>query len=94
MFGPDRDGEPGITPVPGSMPPQITDWMTESAAIHSKSRGWLPAVVVRIATEDGAGLVGSIKVGPELLEIIEGMATAIVRGAEDVHQAIKDGTLK
>ena len=87
IFGPGHDREPGITPVPGQLPPQVIEWMTESAAMHSRSRGWLPCVVVRIATMDGSGLVGSIECGPELDEIIEGMIIARDRARLDVEAA-------
>jgi len=94
IFGPDHDREPGITPVPGQLPPQIVECMVESAALHSRSRGWLPAVVIRIATADGAGLAGSIEAGPEILEIARHIVEAHERAQLDVRRAIADGTLR
>ena len=62
----------------------LTDFMVESAAMHSKSCGWLPAVVFRVATEDGAGLVFTMEVGPQLMEILNNISTAGTRAYEDV----------
>lgn len=93
VFGPNQRGPAGITPVPGQMPPQTTDWMVESGAMHSKSRGWLPAVVIRIATEDGAGIVCCTEVGPNLDEIIANMREASRVARRDVAVAIRKGQL-
>lgn len=87
VFGPGHDREPGITPVPGSTPPFVIEWMSESAAVHSRSKGWLPAVVVRIATMDGSGLVGTLVVDEKLDEIIEGLTIARDRARLDVKAA-------
>lgn len=94
VFGPGHDREPGITPVPGQMPPQFIEFMVESAAMHSRSRGWLPAVIIRTATMDGSGLVGSIEVGPELDEIIESLMIAKERAKLDVEVGIAKGHLR
>ena len=87
IFGPGYDREPGITPVPGQLPPPLIEWMSESAAMHSRSRGWLPCVVIRVATMDGSGLVGSIECGDELDEIIGGLIMARDRARLDVKAA-------
>lgn len=93
VFGPDRDESPGITPKPGQLPPQFTDFMVESCAMHSRSRGWLPAVTIRNATMDGSGIVGCMEVGPALFEIIESLQVAAVRARLDVDTGIADGVL-
>jgi hypothetical protein len=93
IFGPDRDDAPGITPQVGKLPPQFTDMMVESAAIHSRSQGWLPCVVIRLATEDGAGLVGTVVVGRELAEFSHSLSMAAARAVEDVKVGLQDGTL-
>lgn len=79
--------------MPGQLPPQFTAFMVESAAMHSRSRGWLPAVTIRIATIDGAGIVGCMEAGPELLEIANNIITAHARAHLDVQAGIDDGTL-
>lgn len=91
VFDGDRDDEPGLTPRPGKLPPQLVEVQVESAAMRSRSRGWLPAVVFRIATDDGAGLVGTIEVGDRLVEIHESIAVAMERAVEDVRAARKRG---
>jgi len=91
IFGDNRNEPPGVRLVPGQPPPHVTDWMTESAVMHSKSRGWLPCVVLRVATEDGAGLVATIEVSPQLVEIIDGMRIAMERATEDLKAAQRDG---
>jgi hypothetical protein len=91
IFGPDRDEAPGVTPQPGRLPAQFVEFMVESAAMHSKSRGWLPAVVVRSATDDGAGLVGSMEVDDRYWEWVESLITAGERAVEDVAAVLRDG---
>ena len=84
IFGPGHDREPGVKLVPGALPPQIIEWQTESCGVHSRSRGWLPGVIVRIATADGAGLVGSIECDESLDEIIAGLIIARDRARLDI----------
>jgi hypothetical protein len=91
VFGDDRDEPPGVHLVPGQLPPQVTDWMTESAVMHSKSEGWMPCIVLRIATDDGAGLVATIPFGPELFDIVDGMINAVERAPEDLKAAQRNG---
>lgn len=93
VFGPDRDGPPGITPVPGhAMPAQFTDFMVESMAIHSRSRGWLPGIVIRIATDDGAGIVGCMET-TKVDELVDSFLMAAERAIVDVRVGVADGTL-
>lgn len=94
IFGPDRNDPPGITPVPHrATPPQLVEWSTESCAIHSKSQGWLPAVSIALATEDGAGITAMIPVGPDLDHIINGLREASRAARRDVAMAIRRGDL-
>ena len=93
VFGPDRDMPPGVYPVPGKLPPQATDFMIESAVMHSKSRGWLPAVVIRIATDDWAGLVCSMETGPHVEKIIADLRLAARRSRADLAVALRNGAL-
>lgn len=92
-FGPGHDREPGITPVPGQLPPQFTEFMVESAAMHSVSRGWVPAVVVRCATDDGAGIVGTLEVNDAFWEWVDSLITAGERAPLDVESGKKAGVL-
>lgn len=94
IFGAGHDREPGIELLAGGkMPPPLIEWMSESSAMHSRSRGWLPAIIVKLATADGAAMTGIIEVGPELDDIIEGLVVAKNRAVLDVAVGIKDGTL-
>lgn len=93
IFGPDRDEEPGLTFQPEhEVPPQFIEITSESAAVHSESRGWIPVVVIRLATDDGAGLIGMIEVGEDLTTIIKGIHTAGQRALDDLAAGHKDGT--
>lgn len=89
IFGPDRDdGVPGLTPVPEAVvPPQFVEISSESAAAYSETRGWIPIVVIRLATDDGAGLVGMIEVGEELTDVIKGIHIAGERAIQDLEAA-------
>jgi hypothetical protein len=93
MFGPGHDRDPGIQWGVGAMPPPFIEFMVESSAMHSRSRGWLPSVIIRTATMDGSGLVGVIECGAELDEIIESLIVARDRAKLDVEVGIADGTL-
>jgi hypothetical protein len=94
IFGPDHDRAPGIEVLAGGqMPPPLIEWMTESSAMHTRSRGWLPAVIVKMATLDGAAMIGIIECGPELDDIIQGLVVAKDRAVLDVQVGIADGTL-
>lgn len=94
VFGPSRDSKPGIEMIPGSkMPPPIIEWMTESSAMHSRSRGWLPAVIIKMATLDGVAMIGIIECDDQLADIINGLVTAYARATADVAVGIADGTL-
>ena len=94
IFGEDRDDAPGITMVPGKMPPQITDAMSESSAIHSKSRGWIPAIILSFAAEDGTTFKGVIEVNDALADIVENIGICCLRAGEDVRIGIEKGILK
>lgn len=94
VFGPDRDDKPGITSKPGRPPAQITNFMAESGAIHSRSRGWLPAVTLMMATDDGKQMVGTIESGEELVEIACSIIMAYWRSQRDVAAGIADGSLR
>ena len=88
-----RDEPPGIKPVRSSVTPsQITEHHIESMAMHSRSRGWLPAVRIEIFTEDGAGLVGSMLV-EDVVELVEILLTAAERAPLDLAAAVRDGVL-
>lgn len=91
IFGPDRDDEPGITPQPGRIPPQLTNVMVESAGMVSRSLGVVPCVVLRFYDEEGGGYVCSIAVGDDLKKIISDMRTAGARAIVDVQVAKDQG---
>lgn len=95
VFGPSEKRPDGVYPQPAAvLPPQITDWMVESCAIHSASRGWLPGVVIRIATDDGAGMVCSVVVGDALTEIVQNLRVAAQAARRDVATALARGDLR
>lgn len=88
-----RDEPPGIKLVRSAVTPaQITEHLVESMAMHSRSRGWLPAVRIEILTEDGAGLVGSMLVD-DVIEFVEILLTAAERAPLDLDAARRTGTL-
>ena len=89
----DRDDPPGITMIPHQkMPSQITNHHIESMAMHSRSRGWLPAVRIEIVTEDGAGAVGSMLVD-DVLTFVEVLLAAAERAPLDLAEAVRKGVL-
>lgn len=94
MFGPSRRDPDGLTAVPGKIPAQVTEWMVESCAMHTRSTGWVPAVIVRFATDDGAGLVGTIPVGESLDEIIQTFREAAQAARRDVATALARGDIR
>lgn len=84
MLG-DRDESPGLRLRPGNMPPQITHAVAESAAMHSRSEGWMPGVILRFVTEDGGEFAGVIPVGTELWDIVISMMYAAERAHQDME---------
>lgn len=88
-----RDEPPGIKLVRSSVTPsQIAEHHIESMAMHSRSRGWLPAVRIEIFTADGAGLDGSMLV-EDVVEFVEVLLTAAERAPLDLAAAVRDGVL-
>lgn len=92
VFGPDRDGEPGIHPAPGVNPPQMTDIVFESSAMHSRSKCWLPFVVMRVMAEDGIGIAVSIPVDV-IAELITNLRDTGRRARQDISVGIQKGQL-
>lgn len=85
--------EPGITPrIAARRPPQLVAHTIASSAVHSRSRGWLPGVIVTLSTEDGAGLV-FLSDEEAILELVEVLLDAVDRARLDVEAALKNGQL-
>lgn len=94
IFGEDRNGEPGLTPMPEmAVPPQFIEIQAESAAAHSPTRSWVPMVTLRLATDDGSGLVGMIEVGDDLNKILNDIRTCAIRAVEDLNVSLERGDL-
>lgn len=93
-FGPDRDDPPGLTPLPGhAMPPQLTDFHVESCALHSQSRGWLPAITVRARAGDGVSVTFVMVADHNVTEIANSLQAAAKRARLDLREATKRGQL-
>ena len=87
--------QPGLTPVPArEAPPQITDVKVASGAMRSRSKGWLPCVVLTVITEDGAGITGCFPADEQLVGIATHIVEAGVRATEDVAAALRAGTIR
>jgi hypothetical protein len=92
IFGPNRNDPLGITPVPGQAPPQFLEFVAESAVVHSKSQGWLPAVVIRAVTDDNAGIAGFIALGPGNEDKHQELARSIIEAGRRAKLDLKVAT--
>lgn len=94
LFGPDRENEPGLTSIPHAVvPPQVVEFAAESMGLHSRSQGWLPAVKIMIASDDGSGFTCCIEVGPELDKILNDLRLCAQAARRDVAVAIRKGMI-
>ena len=89
---PDRDEPPGLyvhaTPLDTQYARQLTGHLIESTAIHSKSRGWIPSVSLKL---EHVPLVGSgDKVTTQLLLEFDTLTELIERLCDGLDAAMKD----
>lgn len=90
----DRDEAPGIREIPSqALPPFITEHVVESCAVHSRSKGWLPAVRIEIHTADGNGLVGTVTVD-DAIAFVDIILDACERAEQDYTAAVMNGLKK
>lgn len=83
----DRDQAPGLR-LKGLHAAHLVHFNVEAAAMHSKSQGWIPAVVLTMTLQDGTVTAGIIAVGDELSEILDNIRTASERAVIDVETGV------
>ncbi len=85
------DIEPGLRIVPGHwLPPFIEEHHIESCAVHSRSKGWIPAVTLRLVGSDGSGFVGTLT-ADDAVELVEIILAAAERADIDITAAVING---
>lgn len=88
-----RDEPPGLRLVPGGKPPQIVSHTIESGVMHSRSLGWMPAVIIEMTNDDGHTTAGAM-LADDALDLVEKLLTAVERSEQDYTAAVMDGYKK